>query len=146
MPPEEESVDANAAADLYSRVAAVRAAGGTGSVAPPSGTVSAEAGGGGISTKVYPRTEEYAYVTRSDLRELQTIGWLHQSLIGLGTFFSSGAFWLAIGIISQQPKVEFTAWLGMCLISIVAGGALAAVGLILFAVKQKKLAKYFPED
>src|SRR5262245_53097634 len=80
----------------------------------------------------HDRHEEYELVTRDDLREIRAFGWLQQSLFGVGAFFFSGAFWLLIQLLAQQEKVEFTAWMGMCLISIVFGVVVAGIGLVLF--------------
>jgi hypothetical protein len=92
------------------------------------------------------RDEEYVLVTRDDLREVKGLGWLQQSLFGVGTFLFSGAFWLFWSLIAEQTKFDFTAWMGMCVISMIAGLAVAAVGLTLFALRQKRLNKYFPTN
>ena len=103
----------------------------------------ASGGSGGLHQKIHGRTEEYVYMNRNDLRELKTFGWLHESLIAIGTFFFSGAFWLAAEILSHQEHFTFTASLGMCLVSIFAGSAVAVAGWIIFGVKQKKIDSYF---
>jgi hypothetical protein len=89
------------------------------------------------------RHEEYMLVTKDDLREIRALGWLQQTLFGAGTFFFSGAFWLLAELMSHQEHFEFTAWMGMCVISILAGLIVAAIGLILFGLRQKRLDKYF---
>lgn len=85
-------------------------------------------------------------MTRDDLREIRSLGWLQQSMFGVGTFLFSGAFWLFCSIVAEQKTFEFTSWMGMCVISMICGVALGAVGLTLFGMKQKRLNKYFPTD
>jgi hypothetical protein len=101
---------------------------------------------GRVVHRVHGRTEDYVYVTRNDLREIKTFGWLHQSLMGVGTFFFSGAFWLLIELLAHQEHVTFTAWMGMCLLSIAFGAALIVVGLCIFSLKQKKIDNYFEHE
>jgi hypothetical protein len=55
----------------------------------------------------------------------------------------SGAFWLIIELMAHQEKFEFTPWIGVCIISMAAGVILAAVGLVMFSLRQKRLNKYF---
>jgi len=105
-----------------------------------------QTGRGRVRQKIHDRVEEYVYVTRDDLREIRTIGWLQQFLFGMGTFFFSGAFWLLIELIAHQREFEFTAWMGMCIVSITAGITVAAVGLVMFFLRKKRLDKYFPEE
>ena len=78
-----------------------------------------------------------------DLREIKTLGWVQQTLYGSGTFFFSGAFWLIIELMAHQEKFAFTPWMGVCIISMAAGVILAAVGLVMFSLRQKRLNKYF---
>jgi hypothetical protein len=99
---------------------------------------------GKVHHRIHDRTEEYVYVTRGDLRELLTYGWLHQSLTGVGTFFFSGAFWLLAELLAHQEHFIFTSWMATCIISMIFGAVLASCGIIIFRVKQKKLEHYFP--
>jgi hypothetical protein len=103
------------------------------------------AGGAQAVPHYCDRHEEYELVTKDDLREIYAFGWLEKTLFGVGTFFFSGAFWLLIELMAHQEKFEFTAWMGTCAVSIVAGGVLAAIGLVLFYLKQQRLEKYFPK-
>jgi hypothetical protein len=102
---------------------------------------------GGEGARAYAhyqdRHEEYVLVIRDDLREIRSLGWLQQSLFGIGTFFFSGAFWLLIELMAHQERFEITAWMGMCLLSILFGVTLAVVGLVLFSLRQRRLNKYF---
>src|SRR5262245_45129227 len=85
-------------------------------------------GGSKVVPHYRDRHVEYVPVTREDLREIWAFGWLEQTLFGVGTFFLSGAFWLLIELMAtHEKKFEFTAWMAMCVISIVAGGALATI-------------------
>jgi hypothetical protein len=72
-------------------------------------------------------------VTLGDLREISEFGWLERFLFGTG-------------MRSEKEKFEFTPWMAICVISMIAGLVLAIVGLILSGLKQKKLNKYFPKD
>ena len=102
---------------------------------------------GGEGARVYPhyedRHEEYVLVIRDDLREIRSLGWLQQSLFGTGTFFFSGAFWLLMDLVAHQERAEFTAWMGMCVLSMIFGIMLGGVGLVLFSLRQRRLNKYF---
>jgi hypothetical protein len=89
------------------------------------------------------RHEEYIPVTKDDLQEVRTFGWLQQSLFGTGTFFFSGAFWLLMELLSREPK--FTAFVAMCILSMAFGAILGAIGLVMFAIRQRRLNKYFEE-
>ena len=102
--------------------------------------------GARVHHRYHDRTEDTIAVTRDDLREIKAVGWIQQSFSTLGTFFFSGAFWLLFELMAHQEKFEFTAWMGMCVVSIIAGGALASAGWIMFALKQKRLNKYFDGD
>lgn len=86
-------------------------------------------------------------MTRDDLREIKGFGWLQQALFGTGTFFFSGAFWLLAELLSheEKDKFEFTAWMGMCVVSIIAGLTLIGTSLILYNLREKRLGKYFKE-
>jgi hypothetical protein len=88
------------------------------------------------------RHERYVLVTKDDLREIKGFGWLQQSLFGAGAFLFSGAFWLLINLLSEQTKYQFTSWMGMCVISMIAGAMLSGVGIIMFVMRQKRLNKY----
>jgi len=68
---------------------------------------------------------------------------MEQSLFGVGAFFFSGAFWLVIELLAHEFK--FTAWIGMCLISMAFGGLCFVVGLVMFGLRQRRLDKYFDE-
>jgi hypothetical protein len=82
-------------------------------------------------------------VTRDDLREIKTFEWLQQAILGIGTFFFSGAFWLFVGLLAHQEKFEVTAWIGMCFMSMLFGAVLVLVSTIIYYLKQKRLDKYF---
>jgi hypothetical protein len=105
---------------------------------------------GGEGARVHPhyqdRHEEYVLVIRDDLREIRSLGWLQQSLFGVGTFFFSGAFWLMIELMAHQERFEFTAWMGECVLSVLFGIVLAVVGLVLFTLRQRRLSKYFNQQ
>ena len=90
------------------------------------------------------RHEEYMLVTREDLTEVRAFGWMQQSLFGAGTFFFSGAFWLIMELLAHELK--FTAWIGMCLISMAFGGILLGIGFAMFMLRQNRLNKYFSEE
>jgi hypothetical protein len=99
--------------------------------------------------KYHDRHEEYVLVTRDDLREIRALGWTQQALFGAGTFFFSGAFWLFAELVAheeQEGKYEFTAWMGMCLVSMAAGALLGGAGLFFYSLRQKRLDKYFKEE
>lgn len=89
-------------------------------------------------------------MTRDDLREVRALGWMQQSLFGIGSFLFSGAFWLVIELIAHQEeergKFELTAWMGMCFLSMIAGGVLVGVGLLLFRLREKRLDKFFKDE
>jgi hypothetical protein len=105
--------------------------------------------GARVHAKYYDRHEEYVPVTRDDLREIRAFGWMQQSLFGVGTFFFSGAFWVLVELLAHQEqagKYEFTAWMGMCVVSMTAGTLLAGVGLIFHSLRQRRLDKYFREE
>lgn len=113
-----------------------------------------ESGGGKRKTKFSgaqafahyeDRHERYILMTRDDLREIRTFGWLQEAIFGVGMFFFSGAFWLLAELLAheeKQPKFEFTAWMGMCCVSMVFGLVLAAASLIMFWLRLKRLNKY----
>ena len=93
-------------------------------------------------------------MTQNDLAEASEFGLMQQLLTQVGMFFFSGAFWLLIDLIikayeeSQKPNssFEFSAWMFMCILSMIFGAALFFVGWRLSVVRQKKLKKYFPSD
>lgn len=82
-------------------------------------------------------------MTRDELREIRAFGWLQQTLYGIGTFFFSGAFWLLVDLLAHQEHYGFTARMGMCVVSMVFGGVIASVGLIMFGLRQRRLNKHF---
>ena len=84
-------------------------------------------------------------MTRDDLREVRAFGWMQQVLFGAGTSLFSGAFWLLMALLANEQHFEFTAWMGMCVIGMVAGAALGLIGLVIFNLRQKRLDKYFLE-
>jgi hypothetical protein len=94
------------------------------------------------------RHEEYLLVTRDDLREIRNFGWFQQTLFGVGTFFFSGAFWLLAELIAHQEhgKFEFTPWMAVCVISMIAGAALGFIGFVMFLMRQRRLNKYFANE
>lgn len=85
-------------------------------------------------------------VTMDDLREVRGFGIAQQILFGSGAFFFSGAFWEMVRTVAEQPHFEFTPWMMVYVISMVAGGMLASVGVYLFLAKQRRLDKYFPRQ
>jgi cytosine/uracil/thiamine/allantoin permease len=88
-------------------------------------------------------------VTRDDLREVKAFGWLQQGLLTLGTFFFSGAFWLLAELFAHQEAegiTQFTAWMGMCVVSMIFGIALIITAIVFYALKQKRLNKYLVEQ
>jgi hypothetical protein len=70
----------------------------------PEGPVRRATGGSGASA--YPhyrdRHEVYILVTKDDLKETRILGWIQQTLFGIGTFFFSGAFWLLMELLSPS--------------------------------------------
>lgn len=102
-------------------------------------------GGGKLNQKIHGRTDHYVYVTRNDLMEIGTFGWLHQSLFGVGMFFFSGAFWLAASILSEQKQFQITPSLTLCAVSMVFGLILAVVGVVIFCVRQRKIKSRLPK-
>jgi hypothetical protein len=102
-----------------------------------------EGDGARVRHRYHDRTEDTIAVTHDDLREVRDLGANHQILFGTGIFFFSGAFWELVRLITEQTKFEFTAWMGMYIVSIVAGAILAGVGAYLFHSKQLRLNKYF---
>ena len=89
------------------------------------------------------RTEPTVGVTHDDLREIRSMGTIHQILFGTGMFFLSGGFWELVRIFSEQQKFAITPWVVAYLIVMIAGGLWAAVGAFLFHLKQQRLDKYF---
>ena len=87
--------------------------------------------------------ESYKLVTQDDLREISGFGWIQQGLLSAGAFFFSGAFWLFAEKVSGQDKFQITPWMGTCILSMLFGVALVIVSLIMFALKQKRISKYF---
>jgi hypothetical protein len=102
-----------------------------------------EGDGARVRHRYHDRTEDTIAVTHDDLREVRDLGTIHQILFGTGLFFFSGAFWELVRLITEQTKFEFTAWMGMYVVSMVAGAILASVGTYLFHTKQSRLNKYF---
>jgi hypothetical protein len=104
-------------------------------------------GKGKINQLVHDRTDEYVYVTRDDLREVKTFGWLQQLLSSVGTFLFSGAFWLAATLLAEHwgESKKFVPWFVVCTVSAIAGAALFCVSLVLSWQKSKRLDKYFPK-
>jgi hypothetical protein len=103
----------------------------------------------GAETDVYRYEDsrgKYKLVTIDDLREVRGFGIAQQTLFGVGAFLFSGAFWEMFRTLAEQPHFEFTPWMFGYLISMVAGGLLAAVGVYLFLIKQRILDKYFPKE
>jgi hypothetical protein len=101
-----------------------------------------------VISRISDRVEDYALVTRGDLEAAVELGGLQQILTQVGTFLFSGAFWLLIELVvreSEKPQgFVFTAWMGMCLLSVFAGGSVSYAGWRLFRLKQANLKKYFP--
>jgi hypothetical protein len=99
--------------------------------------------GGYIRHWVHDRSEEYACVTRDELREIMEFNILAQSLFGGGTFFL-GALWPLIELLGHQERFEPTPWMAVCGLSMAFGLTLAIIGLRLLWLKQDRLRKYFP--
>lgn len=111
---------------------------------PPRPALRAKGGEGArVHAHYQDRHEEYVLVTRDDLREIRTFGWMQQVLFGIGMFLFSGAFWLLMELIANEQHFEFTLWMGMCIISMAGGGIIGIVGLVIFTLRQKRLGKYF---
>jgi energy-converting hydrogenase Eha subunit G len=112
-----------------------------------SGTPRGTVGGAQAHPTYYDRHEEYALVTKEDLREVSTIGWLQEGAAGFGLFFLSGAFWLLVTLIAEHGKdPNFYPWYLACAVISVCGGILVFVGARLFLLKQARLEKYFPQE
>lgn len=80
-----------------------------------------------------------------DLRELLTIDAVQQLMMAVGTFFASGATWLAIEKLMEQDKFQITPLLGVCGVSIVFGGALFVAGFVLYIMRRQKIRDIFSE-
>lgn len=100
----------------------------------------------GVTSKIHPREEEYAYVTPNDLHDVAAFGMLEYLLSQTGGFFFAGALWQAVAILSSQTKFEITPWLFACALSMVFGVVLLIGGYIMFRMKQQKIKKYFPKN
>jgi hypothetical protein len=97
--------------------------------------------------KYYDRHEEYVLVTRDDLREISSIGWLQEGAAGIGLFFFSGAFWLLLTLIAEHGRnAEFYSWYFVCVIIVICGAAVMSVGVLLYSARQRRLKKYFPKE
>jgi hypothetical protein len=99
--------------------------------------------GGYIHLRFHDRLEEYACVTRDDLRASMEFNVLAQFLFGVGMFFL-GALWPLVELLGHQERFEPTPWMAVCGLSMAFGLALAIVGLRLLWLKQDRLKKYFP--
>jgi hypothetical protein len=99
--------------------------------------------GGYIHLRVHDRLEEYACVTRDDLRASMEFNVLAQFLFGVGTFFL-GALWPLVELLAHQERFEPTSWMAVCGLSIAFGLTLATIGLRLLWLKHDRLKKYFP--
>lgn len=110
------------------------------------GIGSKRAKGGARVHPVYSdRHEEYALVTKDDLREFKAFSWMQESLLGCGVFFFSGAFWLLCELLAHQAetsKFELTPWMFVCFVSMSFGIILTALAFGMFVLKQKRLKKY----
>jgi len=97
--------------------------------------------------KYYDRHEEYVLVTKDDLREISSVGWLQEGAAAVGLFFVSGAFWLLMTLLAEHGKnKEFYAWYLACLVIMVCGGVVMWVGVSLYRLKQRRIDKYFPDQ
>jgi hypothetical protein len=111
-------------------------------------TVSQAAGDGArIHHKYHDRTEDTVAVTRDDLREIGTIGWLQEGAAAIGLFFASGAFWLLMTLIAEHGNDRgFYPWYLACVVIVVCGAALLFIGLRLYRLRQQKIDKYLPRN
>ena len=82
-------------------------------------------------------------MTLDDLLEIRGVRWLQTALFDIGTFMFGGAFWKLVDLLSSQNKFEFTAWMTVCVLSMIFGVVLHGVGLCLFRIKLRRLDKYF---
>jgi hypothetical protein len=124
----------------------------SGDVAPAAAGASADIGdtgpgdlaGARIHSKYYDRTEDVVAVTRDDLREIGTIGYLQAGTAAVGMFFLSGAFWALMSLVAEHGRNEsYYSWYFTFLISIVFGATLTAVGIRLYYLKLQRITKYF---
>jgi len=84
-------------------------------------------------------------VSRADLRDVSTFGWLQEGVGGLGMFFASGAFWLLAAIFVEHSHElnKVAAWIIMCVLSIAFGCVLMWISHKHFKLKQQRIEDYF---
>src|ERR1700675_4641133 len=103
--------------------------------------------GARIHHEYHDRIEDTVAVTRDDLREISTVGWLQEGAAGIGMFFLSGAFWLLITLIAEHGRnSDFYPWYLACLVIIACGAAVTSIGLVLLRTKRRRLHKYFDRE
>jgi hypothetical protein len=116
----------------------------SGDVVPASPKASADIGdtgpgefaGARIHRKYFDRTEDVVAVTRDDLREIGTIGYLQAGTAAVGMFFLSGAFWALMSLFAEHGQNEsYYSWYFTFLTSIVFGATLTVVGVRLYYLK-----------
>jgi tetrahydromethanopterin S-methyltransferase subunit C len=91
---------------------------------------------------------EHILVSRADLRDVSTYGWLQEGVGGIGMFFFSGAFWLLATILVEHSKEldKVAPWIGMCILSIIFGAVLIGIAHTHFSLKKERINDYFEEQ
>lgn len=109
------------------------------------GDIGAAAGGAQHTPTYIHSTAEYVAVRKSDLREISEFGWLEEGAGAVGLFFFSGAFWLAVTLLSEHSTnlKTYLPWFGVCLLSMLFGVALLWIAHSHFKMRKNRIDDYF---
>lgn len=103
--------------------------------------------GGACVDPVYiSRTEEYVGVSRNDLKDFMELDSIALLLLTLGSFFASGAFWLAIEHAFETSFAKWDLQISFCALAIVFGAALAYAGIRMHGMKRRRITAVFNRD
>jgi len=101
---------------------------------------------GALMTAQYlERKQEVVAVNKSDLEDIMTFDGLQTGLSSLGLFLLSGALWLGLDKALTMDVLSLTPILAICVCSIVGGGVLLTVGVVMGRKKRDKISRIFNE-
>jgi hypothetical protein len=103
------------------------------------------ASGAVIENTYLQRRQEYIAVNRNDLEDLRVFDALESWLFAVGMFFVSGATWLGVDKYFDTGHSARVLLLCVCILSVVFGGVMCGVALVMRVKKKERIDRIFAE-